>query len=249
MPIPIQDEIVYGPVVSRRLGKSLGINLLGTSAKTCNFDCLYCQYGFTGRHIKNFPSLEHIQACVLEAFRQGERPDRITVAGNGEPTLYPRFAAAMEMISAARDAWLPSVPIAVLSNSSTCSSAIIRLGLSMADERIMKLDAGTPEVFNALNGPVSLGAWERMLEGLQKLEDFTVQAMFVRGLIDNTSEANVDCWIRVLKRLHPNAVQVYTLARPPAESRLVAADEPVLRRIADRVRGELGIEASVFCED
>jgi wyosine [tRNA(Phe)-imidazoG37] synthetase (radical SAM superfamily) len=253
MPIPLVEGIVYGPVRSRRLGRSLGINVLPRHVKACNMDCAYCQYGWTRGQPRpraaRWPSPDRIEAAVSarlhKAEASGELIDRLTVAGHGEPTLHPAFEEIAERLCRLRDRMAPDIRLAILSNSTTAGSASVRRGLALFDERYMKLDAGDPMTYARINGRGSFGA---VVEALRDLGQVTVQAMFVndaRGDVDNTNDHAVDTWIETLDAIQPARVQVYTIARPPAKSSLTRVPARRLREIAERVHA-LGIPADVY---
>jgi len=253
MPIPLLQGIIYGPVRSRRLGRSLGVNVLPRNLKACNMDCAYCQYGWTAgpsrrRVPVRWPPPDRIEAAVSARLRKaeasGELIDRLTVAGHGEPTLHPAFEEIAERLCRLRDRVAPDIRLAILSNSTTAASASVRRGLALFDERYMKLDAGDPMTYARINGRGSFGA---VVEALRDLGQVIVQAMFVkdeRGDVDNTTDHAVDAWIDTLDAIQPARVQVYTIARPPAKSSLTRVPARRLREIAERVRA-LGIPADV----
>ena len=256
MALPLLDRIVYGPVRSRRLGASLGINLLPAGMKICNMDCAYCQYGWTRGAARyrgqgpGWPAVRAVELAVSERLERAaandELIDRLTIAGHGEPTLHPEFGEIAERLCVIRDRIAPSMPIAVLSNSTTCMYADVQAGLRRIDERCMKLDGGDPFMLRHVNGtrvPI-----ETIVEGLRALGPLTVQSMFVAdrtGRIDNTGDGAVSEWLAAIERLRPLSVQLYTLARPPALASLQPASMLRLREIAEHVRAA-GIPAEVF---
>jgi wyosine [tRNA(Phe)-imidazoG37] synthetase (radical SAM superfamily) len=254
MPIPLVPGIVYGPVRSRRLGRSLGINVLPRGVKACNMDCAYCQYGWTGARTGRggavrWPPPDRIEAAVSARLRRaesaGELIDRLTVAGHGEPTLHPEFEEIAERLCRLRDRMAPTIRLAILSNSTTARSADVRRGLALFDERYMKLDAGDPMTYARINGRGSCSA---VVDALRDLPQVIVQAMFVkdgRGDVDNTTDHAVDAWLEALDAIQPSRVQVYTIARPPALGHLRRVPARRLREIAERVHA-LGIPADVF---
>ena len=256
MPLPLLDHIVYGPVRSRRLGVSLGVNVLPAGLKVCNMNCAYCQYGSTGRAIRNrgegigWPSLQAIESALTtrltRAAATGELLDRITVAGHGEPTLHPEFDEIAARLCAVRDRIAPDLPLAILSNSTTAMSADVRNGLMLFDERHMKLDAGDPITYARING--AGGPLTRMIDALRTLGSIVVQAMFVTdraGEIDNTTDGAVGDWIGALERARAERVHIYTLDRAPAQGSLRPVPARRLREIAERVRAA-GIAATIF---
>jgi wyosine [tRNA(Phe)-imidazoG37] synthetase (radical SAM superfamily) len=246
MALPLQQHIVYGPVRSRRLGRSLGINVLPVGAKVCNMDCAYCQYGWTrgqraaGR-AKPWPTPTQIAAAVGARLRQAARDDesldRLTVAGHGEPTLHPDFEEIVERLVEIRDRLAPDLHLAVLSNSTTAGWPSVRRALGLFDERCMKLDAGDPFTYAHVNG---LGnSIVAIVDALRDLPRIVVQAMFVtdgQGRVDNTTEGAVNEWLGAIDAIQPSRVQVYTLDRPPALEGLRAVPVRRLREIAERVR-------------
>jgi wyosine [tRNA(Phe)-imidazoG37] synthetase (radical SAM superfamily) len=251
--IPLQAGIVYGPVKSRRLGASLGINILPDARKICNFNCPYCQYGWTpsdppGLAIpdESWPHPAAIAAAVDAALEGGAVVDRITLAGNGEPTMHPHFPDVVERLRTVRDRRARHARLAVLSNASTIADPAIAAALRRVDERYMKLDAGDPATLRALNGTgVPIG---EIVEGLARLNDVVLQAMFTRdasGKIDNTTEEAVSAWLAAVRRIRPNAVHIYSIDREPAWMALQKVPTAELHQIAARVK-QAGIPAIVF---
>ena len=247
MAIPLQQHIVYGPVRSRRLGRSLGINVLPMGMKVCNMNCAYCQYGWTGgprppaARAKPWPTPARVSAAVTarlrRAARDGELLDRLTVAGHGEPTLHPDFEEIAERLVDVRDRLAPDLHLAILSNSTTAAWPGVRRALGLFDERYMKLDAGDPITYAHVNGPgTSIGTIVDALRGLPRV---VVQAMFVsdgKGRVDNTTDGAVHEWLNAIDAIQPLRVQVYTIDRPPALDGLRPVPIRRLREIAERVR-------------
>jgi wyosine [tRNA(Phe)-imidazoG37] synthetase (radical SAM superfamily) len=224
--------------------------------KICNMDCAYCQYGWTRGAARyrgqgmGWPAAQTVEIAVAErldlAAANGELIDRITIAGHGEPTLHPEFDDVTERLCALRDRVAPTLPIAVLSNSTTCMYADVRDGLRRVDERCMKLDGGDPITLRHLNG--TRVAIDTIVDGLVGLGPITVQSMFVAdvaGRIENIGDGAVNEWLAAIERIRPIAVQVYTLGRTPALASLQPASISRLREIAERVRAA-GIPATVF---
>ena len=256
MPLPLIERIVYGPVRSRRLGMSLGVNLLPSGMKICNMNCAYCQYGWTrgaaryrGQGV-GWPTPQAVETAVSERLQRAaandEILDRITVAGHGEPTLHPEFEEVVDRLSAARDRIAPALPIAVLSNSTTCMYDDVRNALRKIDERYMKLDGGDPFTLRNLNATrVPIDA---IVEGLVALGPLTLQSMFVSdttGRIENVGDGAVNEWLAAVERVNPIAVHLYTLGRGPALSSLRPASPRRLREIAEHVRAA-GFPAHVY---
>lgn len=255
-PIPVQASIVYGPIPSRRLGRSLGINLLPTTAKVCQSDCVYCQYGSRRAHhglSGEMPSVSEVAQAVEEHLRKMSEArlaiDAITFSGNGEPTLHPQFPVIVDRVRALRDRYLPQVQIAILSDSTTASRPEIRQALMALDERSMKLDVGSQRLFQAINRPLPGVRWEQMIEGLRllaKASPVTLQSMFITGAFDNTAPDDVTAWIHLVASIRPQDVHVYTVARPTAEPGIWPVPEARLRKIAQLLAARTGIQATVF---
>lgn len=243
----LQQGIVYGPVRSRRLGNSLGVNLAPAGRKTCNYNCSYCQYGWTDFPTAgSFPRAGDVIDAVDAALAQDPDVDAITVAGNGEPTLHPAFARIVEGLVHVRNRRAPRTQLALLSNGSTLDRLDVVYSLPRFDKRCMKLDAGDATTFRLMNAAsISLG---RLVSDLSSVGHLTLQSMFVRdvdGIVDNTTPRAVDAWLDTVHRVHPDAVDIYTLARPPARGTLVRVPASVLEGIAARVTA-LGVPAHVY---
>jgi wyosine [tRNA(Phe)-imidazoG37] synthetase (radical SAM superfamily) len=252
------DSIVFGPVRSRRLGVSLGINLLPVDRKVCSFNCIYCECGWTtctsGKKAP-LPSrkevYEALEKKLAEMKNQGRKPDVITYAGNGEPTLHPEFSGIIEDSIAIRDRFFPLAKIAVLSNGTGLHRVKVREALIKADMNILKIDSAFPDTVRKLNQPhgrYDLQAFERYVKEFDGR--FIIQTMFVRGeylgeTIDNTVAAEVDSWLKVIGRLRPQSVMIYTIERDtPLGRSLKKVPVNELKAIATRVKA-LGIPASV----
>ena len=253
----LQRGIIYGPVPSRRLGRSLGINLLPTDNKLCSFNCLYCQYGWTknvtfapGERLKHLPSLEAVEAALETALtalaREHKRLDCITICGNGEPTLYPRLADVIGAAKNLRDRFQPEARVAILSNSSTVGNPAVRAALDLLDLKIMKFDAGSEAMFRQLNhaaAPVYLG---EIIAGLKQLKDCYLQSCFVQGRVTNADPDSVALWVDKIREIHPLAVHIYSLDREPADKRIECVSLATMQWIANEVRWRAGVQAEVF---
>jgi wyosine [tRNA(Phe)-imidazoG37] synthetase (radical SAM superfamily) len=251
MPIPLQADLVYGPVRSRRLGRSLGINVLPRGTKTCNFNCAYCQYGWTPppsrRHDAGaWPSPVALAAAVDAALARNPEVDHLTLAGNGEPTLYPMLGELVGRLNEVRANRAPHARLAILSNSSTAGDPRTAQALRQIDECYMKLDAGDDASLQSLNGsPVP---FRRIVDALARLDGIVLQSMFVHDpsrRLDNTLPGRLDRWLDAVHRIRPQAVHVYSIDREPAWYRLESVPVEELRRIARRVETS-GIPAVVF---
>ncbi len=261
MPIPLQDGWLYGPVDSRRYGRSLGVNPLPLDRKLCSLDCLYCQYGFTraqevaGR--AEVPSMEDLAAAFDREFERlaaaDDVPDRITVAGNGEPTLHPDFYEWSRTLAEARTKHFGSgTQIGLLTNGLHLNKADVIAGMKeFYDEPAIKLECGTPECFAALY-QVSAKGLQRTLDGLDELDSFVIQALFIHGpTADNAAPDEVAAWLEHLQTYSDKIrhVEIYTLDRPAADqSDAERVRVARLNEIADQVRA-LGLTAEVFARE
>lgn len=243
----LHNGIVYGPVRSRRPGRSLGVNLAPAGCKACNFNCSYCEYGWTEFPDKrDWPRPAEIVDAVDRALETAPDIDHITVAGNGEPTLHPGFAPIAEGLFHVRARRAPNAKLALLSNGSTLNRLDVVYSLSKFDVRSMKLDAGDATTFRLMNASgLSLG---RLIENLRSIAHLTLQSMFVQdeeGVIDNTTPRAVDAWLEAMSRVDPRSVDVCTIAGSTARSSLRKVPPATLEAIARRVT-LLGISARVF---
>lgn len=257
MTIPLQQEIVYGPIKSHRLGISLGINILPRAYKLCSFDCIYCQYGWTRAKTMNVSTCDD-DLPGPEAVRSELRSkliwlkganialDYITLSGNGEPTLHPKLSEIIEIMRELRRHYYPGTKLAILSNSSTVTWPDVRAALNRLDERIMKLDAGSDKIIKLVNRPGPFFSLSETIEGLKLLKDVIVQAMFFTGPFDNTSPEIVADWIQAIGEIRPKLVQIYTVYRPGANKNLRQVGRAELLEIALRLQRATGVPAEVY---
>lgn len=258
MPTFLFDKIIFGPVKSRRLGVSLGINLLPATKKVCNFDCVYCECGWTKGSLKDkelLPSRSEVYAALekkLSSMKEkGEIPDVITFAGNGEPTLHPAFPGIIDDSIELRNKYFPSARIAVLSNSTAISKPEIRKALLKVDSNILKLDSAFDLTVKIHNQPKVNLKINDLIRDLKKFRgEVIIQTLFLRGtykgkVIDNTRPSEIDAWLKALKKIKPSAVMIYTISRDtPGGSELSKVSLAELRHIAALVN-ELGIETQI----
>jgi wyosine [tRNA(Phe)-imidazoG37] synthetase (radical SAM superfamily) len=252
--LKLKEGIIYGPVNSRRLGSSLGINLLATAYKPCSFNCLYCHYGWTKIHSRDIsensddlPSVEQVREA-LEGWlsRNPNGADYVTFSGNGEPCLHPEFDRMVEAAREARDKYAPKAKVTTLSNSTCLDDARVMRGLKRVDVRIMKLDAGSEETFKKLNRPCEGVRFQEVVENLKALDDIIIQSIFVQGRVDNTTEGEVEQWTEKLCSIKPNEVQIYSIDRPSADEGLALVGKDRLNQIAERAEELCGIPVKVF---
>ncbi|HOF21080.1 MAG TPA: radical SAM protein [Bacteroidales bacterium] len=255
------DKIVFGPVKSRRLGVSLGINLLPLNRKLCNFNCIYCECGWTpeGQEAvkKGLPSRQKVFEALdrkLSEMKAGNRaPDVITYAGNGEPTLHPEFPGIIDDSILLRDKYFPEARIAVLSNATTIGRPEIREALMKVDQNILKLDSAFDQTVKIHNQPrVSIKVAE-LIKNLSELNgQLIIQTLFLRGsyngrMIDNTTPGELSAWLDALKKIQPSEVMIYTIHRDtPSGSELRKVPAADLKRIAAMVNS-MGIKTRISC--
>lgn len=253
------NEIVFGPVRSRRFGVSLGINLLPLNIKVCSFNCIYCECGLTpespGLHGKGFFSRETIQHTMDKRFadlkEKGIQPDNITFAGNGEPTLHPEFPHIIDDTIACRNKYFPDAKITVLSNATTLNDAMIDKALLKVDNNVLKLDAGTDEYMQLINNPPGNIKLNEIVENLKRFNgNLVIQSLFLRGnmngkYFDSGSEENISKWLRYIKEISPRLVMIYSIDRATPVTGLEKISHQELSRIASRVN-EAGINTEVY---
>jgi wyosine [tRNA(Phe)-imidazoG37] synthetase (radical SAM superfamily) len=256
MPTFLFDKIIFGPIWSRRLGESLGINLLPINRKVCNFNCIYCECGLTpaGNQRGGFPEAKEVtellRSKLMEMKTNSEYLDSITFAGNGEPTLHPEFPRIMEEAVEIRNHIFPGVNIAVLSNATLIGENRIFDALLKADLNILKLDSVIAETLKLINCPRSNYQLADILDTLKHFDSrMVIQTLFFRGVykditIDNTSEKEVNAWLSVLKDIRPESVMIYSLARDTAVNGLENISAGELKAIAERVE-HAGIKTQV----
>ena len=231
----------------------MGINVSSTVAKICSFDCIYCQYGPTTYHVPSsrgfnhmLPSTAEVAGALRDALGSIPAPDYVTFSGNGEPTLHPEVPAMVEAARAVRDELCPTAKLAALSNSSTVDRPEIRAALASLDAAIMKLDAGSPELFGAINVPAAGVSFDAVLEGLAALDNSTVQSCFVAGDAGNADDRAVADYVSAVAAVKPSAVQVYTTDRPVARPGVQMIPRERLAAIARRVCEEAGVPAEIY---
>jgi wyosine [tRNA(Phe)-imidazoG37] synthetase (radical SAM superfamily) len=253
MPIPLHPDITYGPVRSRRLRHSLGLNVSPPSYKLCSFDCIYCQLGWSGVHtldttgqLDDFPSTDDFAEALEKALRQAEEIDNITFSGNGEPTLHPQFEQLVDIALRLKGQYFPKAKLGVLSNSTTVNIESARRALARLDFRIMKLDAGDIGAFRRINRPCPAIDYHTVVEGLKSLPGITLQTMFVEGNGQNTGEKDIKDWMERLREIKPEKVQVYSLHRPPADESLKEVTPEKLREIATLAQEAAGVPVEVI---
>lgn len=247
---------IFGPVQSRRLGVSLGVNLLPSDGKLCTFDCIYCECGFNAdtKPKLRIPTREQVAEVLEQKLQEMERagrgPDVITFAGNGEPTMHPDFPGIIDDTIALRNQYFPKAKISVLSNATYCHQPAVHEALRKVDNNILKLDTLSNDYIQLVDRPLLRYDAEEMVERFCAFEGkVQVQTLFMCGeyegrSVDNTASSFVDPWLKALQRIRPEAVYIYTIDRDTPAKGLLKASPAVLDAIGERVRA-LGLECSV----
>lgn len=247
------DSIVYGPIRSRRLGVSLGVNLMPTTAKLCTFDCVYCECGWNQpvSH-PQLPTREQVRAALeYQLSTLDVQPDVITFSGNGEPTLHPDFLGIIQDTCALRDQYCPNAKVSVLSNSTQLGRKDVVAALLLCDNRILKLDSAIDTTMQLIDKPVNqhltvaqIIQWLSLFEGY-----FTLQTCFLRGeyegkVIDNTTREELDAWYQAVNIIQPKQVMIYVIDRATPLQTLSKVPADVMEAIAAPLR-EKGIDVIV----
>ncbi len=251
------DKLIFGPVFSRRLGISLGINLLPEDSKICNFNCIYCECGWTDSVLTNkieLPTREQfynqLDSKLQQMRNDNSALDVITFAGNGEPTLHPQFAEIIDDTIALRDKYFPKVKVAVLSNATMLASPKIVAALQKIDQNILKLDSAIESTINTINQPLTRYKLETIVENLKQFNGrLIIQTLFIRGIVknkmvDNTTKEEIEMWLKLIQDIKPLQVMIYTIARETPLSDLEKISVAQLNEIALQVN-KLGIGTQV----
>jgi len=251
--LKLQKGIIYGPINSRRLGSSLGINLSPIAYKLCSFNCIYCQYGKTKvhtidviRNLSDLPTKQQVKNALEDWVKMGEKVDYITFSGNGEPTLHPEFDKIVDDVIKLRDSYLPQAKVAILSNSSNVSSPEVKKALKKLDLPIMKLDCGTKDMFQKISCPAKGIEYEKIVDDLKELKNIVIQSVFIGGEVTNTKPDEVEEWIERIRYILPKKIQIYSLDRPFNEKSISKVDRYVLSKIAELASELSGIEVEVY---
>lgn len=252
------EQVIFGPIKSRRLGISLGVNLLPLNKKHCTFNCLYCECGWTlpsKDACVSYPQRSEVQQQLetkLQAMKQKRSMlDTITFAGNGEPTIHPQFAEIIDDTIELRNKYFPHAKISVLSNASMAGDSAVAEALFKTEQNILKLDAGTQECFQKINNPKLNITLEQVLENLKKFSgQMIIQTLFVKGefkgtWLDNTTDEEISAWLKHIEMLQPRLVMIYPIARATPAEGLEKVSQEKLMEIAHKVEA-LGIETEVF---
>jgi len=252
------DKTIFGPIISRRLGVSLGINLLPNDSKLCSFDCIYCECGWNPKKRNKkviLPTRTEVSRLLREELlkmkSESLTPDVITFAGNGEPTLHPNFAVIIDDTIEIRNELCPDALIAVLSNSTMLNKSSVVKALDKVDDNILKLDSGITETIMLMDQPVGKFDLRKLVANLKQFGGRQIiQTMFIKGsfkgrIIDNTTETELTAWKALLNEIRPKSVMIYTFARDTPTDDLKKIPVNELEAIAASVKEELGLEVQV----
>ncbi len=252
------NEIIFGPVKSRRLGVSLGINLLPTHQKICNYNCIYCECGWNKEIIQQdakLPTREEVKMLLKEKLVQMKKSeetlDSITFAGNGEPSLHPEFEGIVDDVIELKNQYFPSAKTTVLSNAGLLNVPSIFNALQKLDNTILKLDAGTNRMYHLINRGSENISVNDIVENLKRFKGkLVVQTLFLKGkykdeIIDNTSDEEVNEWLKHIAVIKPAYVMIYPFARATAADNLEIIGREKLEEIAARVNA-IGIATKVY---
>ena len=251
----IYPSPIFGPIHSRRLGISLGINLQPADGKVCTFDCIYCECGFNSDHRPTLPRpsrqlvAQKLEEQLQKMVAEGQLPDVLTFAGNGEPTSHPHFAEIIDDTIRLRDQYCPKAKVCVLSNSTMIHRPEVHDALMRVDDNILKLDTVDPDYINKVDRPCGHYDVEQIIEQMKSFNGhIIIQTMFMRGSlplspsqergdseVDNTGEEFVAPWLEVVKQIKPQQVMVYTIDRETPAQGLEKASREQLDAIRDRV--------------
>lgn len=241
---------IFGPVHSRRLGISLGINLMPADGKICTFDCIYCECGFNAEHRPSLPRptreevAQKLEEKLQEMKAEGTAPNVLTFAGNGEPTAHPVFPAIIEDTIALRNRYFPEAKVSVLSNATRLLKAEVHAALMKVDNNIQKLDTVSDDYISLVDRPTGAYDLNQVLSALEVFDGHVIiQTMFLKGKVgehdvDNTGDKFVLPWLAALRRIRPSRIMIYTIDRPTPDTALLKATPEELDRIAELLRAE-----------
>ncbi len=248
--LELKSTIIYGPVSSRRLGASLGINVT-PGRKVCSFDCIYCQYGRTQVHTlypenTYFPTVEEVGEALRVGIQKHPESKYVTFSGNGEPTLHPDFGELVDAVIELRDELLPSALTAVLSNGSTLQFPRVLEAVNKLDVPIIKIDAGNAGLFQKINRPCEGATFEKLVDGATSLSGMKSQSVLFEGPLQNHTGIPLDDWIGIVAKVKPLEAQIYSTQRPVPDMNVKAVSPARLDEIADRTRRESGVEVNAY---
>lgn len=249
---------IFGPIHSRRLGVSLGINLMPNDGKVCSFDCLYCEAGFNaqGKGKAGLPTRLQVRTDLenklVRMKEEQSALDVITFSGNGEPTLHPDFAGIVDDVLELRDKYYPDAKVSVLTNSTRIDDEDVCRALDKVDNNILKLDSAIEKTMRLIDRPTSKQfTVDKVVERLKRFAGTgIIQTMLLRGkhgseTVDNTTEKEIDALCEAYRAIRPASVMIYSLDRTTPEEHLVKVEKDELEKIAEHIRKETGLEITV----
>lgn len=242
------ENVIFGPIKSRRLGNSLGINLLPLKHKFCSYNCIYCECGWTDDLTVDSNKLvpaEEVRKMLDLKLQQIKDEngalDTITFAGNGEPTLHPEFDKIIDNTISSRNQFFPNAKISVLTNASMLDKPKVNSSLLKVNNALLKLDAGNENMFNLMNGPKGNLNFQTIVNEIINFKGRKIiQTMFLRGeidgnIVDNTTDAEVETWIDLLKKIKPDEVMIYPVDRDTPAKGLIKISKEELEKIAEKI--------------
>ena len=222
------DDIVFGPIFSRRLGSSLGVNILPSKGKLCNFDCVYCECGWNkdGVADRRFPTFEEIVTAFEDKMSslsaEGTKVDSITFSGNGEPTMHPDFPKIVDAVLDCRDRFFPQAKVSVLSNAFLVGRPSVADALKRVDNPILKIDASSDALVRQINKPVGHYSLDDIVKALKEFDgNFILQTMFLKSPdFDTAAPQSLQRWMEIVRELRPREIMVYTIDRETPDKSL-----------------------------
>ncbi|MGC9396362.1 MAG: radical SAM protein [Anaerolineae bacterium] len=249
--LPLETTLTYGPLFSRRMGRSLGVNVLPFDRKVCSFDCVYCHYGHTTTLTATpeniaFPDVHDVLQAIEIALRRYPHVDALTFSGNGEPTLHPHFPAIVAETRRLRNALAPNVKLTLFSNATTAHLPHIQESLHDFDLPILKLDAGDPATLARINHPAPGVTLDTILKGLKATPNLIVQSVLIDGVVSNIKGEAFEAWMTALDAIRPAAVQIYSTDYPVPDTGVERVPPYVLKCIAAEVAERTGLRVEAF---
>lgn len=249
--ISLQPGIIYGPVLSRRLGRSLGVNLLSVKHKVCSFDCIYCQYGRTTELTlypdrSKLPTITEVLIALEKALLKPRTIETITFSGNGEPTLHPDFLEIVQGIIRLRDKLRPSAKLALLSNASRINAPEIIQAIDLIEIPVLKLDAGNEETFMSINQPVDSIQFKKVCEGLKRFSPMIIQSALFDGVVSNIHGNAYEAWASTLCAIRPRKVHIYSTERPTASKDVECLSSTELKEVQYDLQTRFNLQVEAF---
>jgi wyosine [tRNA(Phe)-imidazoG37] synthetase (radical SAM superfamily) len=256
MLLELKEGIIYGPIDSRRLGKSLGINLMPGRFKLCSFNCVYCHFGPTdelsvgaGEYVDDLPGSGEVVRAVEGALKSSLEFGYVTFSGNGEPTLHPRFPELVDEVVELTDRYRPDAKVALLSNSTALARAGVREAVRKIDVPVFKLDAGTERTFKAINRPAKGVDFGDIIGRLSSLDGILVQTVLVNGAPSNVGGEELESYFDLIAGIRPTEVHIYSIDRPVPDAGISLVPPERLEDIARAGRKTTGIPFVAFYEE